>query len=79
MTDPVQPPAPMAKAAVASAPAPETPAPESKVPADVWAYGSHDRQVPLAGALVDDPELRSIELTPADWLDRVDAYHKTPA
>lgn len=81
MTDQVETPAkpPEVKAAAAAAPAPQPPAPESKVPANVWAYGSHDRQVPLAGALVDDPSLRSIELTSADWQDRVDAYLKKPA
>ena len=36
----------------APAPAPASAAPESPVAANVWAYGRHDRQVPLAGALV---------------------------
>lgn len=55
------------------------PALEQPVPADVWAYGQHDRQVTLAGALADDPSLRGTELTPADWRARVDAYLAKPA
>ena len=52
---------------------------QSPVTSDVWAYGSHDRQVPLAGLLVDDPSLRGTSLTPADWQKRVDAYLAKPA
>ena len=63
----------------APAPAPASAAPESPVAANVWAYGRHDRQVPLAGALVDDPSLHGVSLTPADWQARVDAYLKKPA
>jgi hypothetical protein len=52
---------------------------QSPVPSNVWAYGSHDRQVPLAGLLVDDPSLRGISLTPDEWRQRVDAYLVKPA
>jgi hypothetical protein len=65
-----------ANVVTSSAPAP---AAEQPVPAAVWAYGRHDRQVPLSGALVDDPTLGGSSLTPTEWQRRVDAYLSKPA
>lgn len=51
--------------------------PEPTFTAAHWAAGNGPLQVPLAGLLAADPELREAELTHADWTARLEEYLKS--